>query len=165
MPPRRRPMARGTALRRTGALHRVAMATARRRSGFDRATRALIRDRDSVCQGCGIGPGQAAARGLRLECNHRWASGRGGPDTADNGVLLCGLGNSAGCHRRVDHDRAWALNHGLALHTDIDPASVPVIDWTSARWWLHPDGTRTTARTTSAEPKAAPSSTTPPKTR
>lgn len=145
MPPRSHPMDRGTGLRRTGALKRAAMAATRNRTGFDRATRALVRDRDSICQGCGATPAAAQREGMRLEVHHRWAAGRGGPDTADNGVLICGLGNYAGCHRKVDQERAWALRRGLVLLTGTDPGSVPVVDNDGHRWQLFRDGTRRAA--------------------
>ena len=144
-------MDRGAALRRAGTLRRAALAAAsktrsgRSITGFDRATRALVCDRDAVCQGCGDTPSQAKAKGLRLEVHHRWAAGRGGPDTADNGVLICGLGNYAGCHRKVDQDRAWALTRGLVLRTGTNPGAVPVVDSTGHRWHLFRDGTRRAA--------------------
>ena len=150
---RRAPMPRGKPLSRSGFVRRAAILAAakpgrRRRTGFDQVTRALVRDRDAVCQGCGLTPGQARAAGLRLEVHHRLAAGRGGPDVPSNGVLLCGLGtlNVAGlrpCHWRVDHDRAWALARGLVLPTGTaHTMAYPVTDWAGRAWLLADDGTR-----------------------
>lgn len=130
MPARARPM------------RRTRLAMRRRTTGFDQVTRALVRDRDGVCQGCGATPADAQRAGLRLEVHHRLPAGRGGRDTADNGVLLCGLGNAAGCHRLVDHDRGWAMARGLVLPTGADLADWMLIDWLGRGWLLLDDGQR-----------------------
>jgi hypothetical protein len=140
---KRTALVRRTPLARTGRLRSAAWTkSVRRRTGFDRRTLALIRDRDARCQGCGAGPGQVRESGLRLEVHHRLAKSRGGKDDISNGLLLCGLGNAAGCHRRVDHERAWAILRGLAVATGCLPANIPVTDWADRVWLLDDDGQR-----------------------
>lgn len=120
--------------------------TPRRGTGFTRPQRATLAARDDHrCQGCGRNLAELRHIGLRLEANHRLPLGRGGKSTLDNGVMLCGLGNYAGCHRRVDHDREWGYARGLVLHTGIDPTTVLVIDYHGTHWHLLTDGTRQAA--------------------
>jgi hypothetical protein len=89
-------------------------------------------------------PSQARELGLRLEVHHRLPKGRGGRDVPENGVVLCGLGNSVpgSCHWMVDHNRAEAIRRGLILESGADPRAVPLEDWDSRLWWLLPNGTK-----------------------
>jgi hypothetical protein len=107
----------------------------------ERRFKALVRDRDLwQCQGCGATPTQARELGLRLEVHHRLAKGRGGTDSPENGVVLCGFGNTAGCHRWVDHNRSEAVRRGLVVRSGGNPADVPLEDWDVVSWWLLPSG-------------------------
>lgn len=127
---------RSTPLSRSGFRRRVALIATRRRTPAIDPLKARARDRDLFeCWGCGVGPAAARALGLRLEVHHRLPSGRGGRDELSNLIVLCGFGNAAGCHRRVDQERlAWALPRGLSLPTGADPAALPVQDSRGA-WW------------------------------
>ena len=109
----------------------------------ERKFKALVRDRDLFqCQGCGRTPSQAREAGLRLEVHHRLPRSRGGKDTPENGVVLCGFGNTDGCHWMVDHNRAEAVRRGLVIATGGNPADTPLEDWDVVSWWLLPNGTK-----------------------
>ena len=135
-------MKRGGPLRRRAVL--VRQATKRRKpAGLPQPLRARVLDRDLwTCQGCGRGPAGIRDAALRLEVHHRLPKGRGGKDRIENLVTTCGFGNAAGCHGRVDEDRAWAVGHGLVLLTGQDPAWVPVTDHAGRMWWLGVDGSK-----------------------
>ena len=137
-PLRRTPMRRLTPLRPVSPRKRLAQAA-------ERKFKAQVRDRDVLtCQGCGKGPAEARNDGLRLEVHHRLPKGRGGKDSPENGVVLCGFGNDPrGCHGKVDQQRAWAQARGLSIPSGVQPAGVPLMDWADRWWRLLPDGQRT----------------------
>lgn len=144
MPPRARPLTRATGLAHTGALRRVAFAvtTARpRRTGFGRATKALILDRDGwACVCCGLTVAQ-----VPLTVHHRRNRGAGGsrdPRTNGpaNGIACCRSCNDlmeASAARATEaRARGWKLVHGQ------DPHLVPVVDWAGRAWLLDAYGQR-----------------------
>lgn len=136
---KRSPLSRRASLRRVRVIRRS------RRTGVPRDLRARVLDCwDWRCQGCGKTLGQCLDQGLRLELNHRLPKGRGGRDEFVNLIPLCGLGNTAGCHRLVDEHRLWAVRLGLAVQTGHDPADVPVQDWERRVWHVY-DGWRVAA--------------------
>lgn len=59
-----------------------------------------------VCEGCGKRPG--------ANLHHRKYRSRGGPDTVENALWLCGSGNHTGCHgvahSQTGHDNGWSVN-------------------------------------------------------
>jgi hypothetical protein len=115
--------------------------------GLSPRIRALVLDRDLFgCSYCGDGPSRISDRGLRLEIHHRLPKGRGGKDSPDNLVTICGLGNAAGCHRSMDQNRAAALARGFVLHTGQDPLDVPAVYHDEVAWLLLRDATRIPAQ-------------------
>lgn len=79
-------------------------------SGFPARVRKLILDRaEGRCEGCG------AVKALEL--HHRQYRSRGGPDTASNGLALCGRGNHTGCHgvahTKAGEDKGWSVRSGF----------------------------------------------------
>lgn len=68
------------------------------------------------CEGCGLY--------ARTEAHHRLYRSRGGSSGAANGLMLCGLGNTSGCHgsahTRFGEELGWSVKSGF------DPAVVPV---------------------------------------
>jgi hypothetical protein len=92
--------------------------------------RARVLDRDLFgCAYCGNGPSAISAAGLRLEVHHRLPLGRGGGDDVRNLVVVCGWGNTAGCHAAMDQDRAEAVRRGFVIPTGGDPAVTPLLLW------------------------------------
>jgi hypothetical protein len=91
--------------------------------------RAVVIARDqATCQRCGA-PGS--------DVQHRQGRGSGGRGKAErertNGpawlVVLCGQGNTSGCHRAVDEDRETAEAEGFVIRRngpEVDAATVPV---------------------------------------
>lgn len=139
-------MARGPALKRTGALRRLALvaATTRRETGFDRRTKALILDRDGhACVCCGLTAAQT-----RIVCHHRRNRGHGGskdPVTNGpaNGIACCWTCNdlmeSSAPRATEARARGWKLTAGQ------NPLQVPVIDWVGRHWYLDAHGQRVAA--------------------
>jgi ribosomal protein S27AE len=82
--------------------------------------RALVEMRDQACARCGV----VVAR-HEDSLHHRLPRGRGGENTAENLVLLCGDG-VAGCHGWVEKHRTEAYNLGFLVKTGIDPLNVAV---------------------------------------
>ena len=89
-----------------------------------------------VCEGCGRAPA--------TEKHHRKYRSRGGKDTVDNLLHLCGWGNHTGCHGIAHtahgHQLGWAVNSWA------DPFMEPYTDSMGREWWLNADGTREPAR-------------------
>lgn len=142
---RGKPLARGTApLARSGPLKRVAgkPAKAPRKTGANPDVRALVIGRDqATCQRCG-----APGNGL----HHREGRGVGGRGKVDadrtNGpawmVTLCGHGNTSGCHKEIDLDRASAEADGYVIRRNgpvVDASLMPVRTYRGWRY-LTADG-------------------------
>ncbi|MFF0864216.1 HNH endonuclease [Nonomuraea sp. NPDC003560] len=83
--------------------------------------RSLVEARDQVCVRCGLQVPRDED-----SIHHRIPRGRGGENTAENLLLLCGSGTT-GCHGWVESHRAEAYNAGYLVHTGIDPLDVPVL--------------------------------------
>lgn len=66
--------------------------------------------------------------------HHRVPRGRGGVNTAENLIVLCGTGTT-GCHGWVEKNRAAAYKLGYLVETGIDPLDVPVA--VAGRGWRH----------------------------
>lgn len=138
-------MARGPALRGTGALRRLALvATTSRPTGFDRRTRALILDRDGhACVCCGLTAAQT-----RIVAHHRRNRGHGGSrdpivNGPANGIACCWT-----CNDLMESNApraAEARARGWKLIAGQDPLAVPVVDWVGRRWLLDEHGTRRAA--------------------
>lgn len=67
------------------------------------------------CEGCG--------KADRVEAHHRLYRSRGGDGGAANGLLLCGSGNTSGCHGKA-HSADEGL--GFSVPRGSSPADVPV---------------------------------------
>lgn len=103
-------------------------AKASRKTGASTETRTVVIERDGgTCQRCGK-PGN--------NIQHREGRGMGGRGKADtertNGpawlVVLCGLGNTSGCHKEIDSDPAaeadgWIIRRNTV---EVDATVVPI---------------------------------------
>lgn len=90
--------------------------------------RALITARSGgVCEGCG------AARAT--EMHHRRFRSRGGDDSADNLLHLCGWGNHTGCHGIAHSGRQGALRGWAVPSGWMEPAEFPY-QGPDGSWWL-----------------------------
>lgn len=99
-----------------GACNRVA----KRDNDFSDRVKRFVFDRAAgCCERCGRG-------GTRFEFHHRQYRSRGGDGTAANCVMLCGFGNTGGCHGWVHGNATEAHAAGFALHAGDTPADVPV---------------------------------------
>lgn len=101
-----------------------------------RAVVRQVRDRDGWA--CVVCAGTDA-----LQTHHRRARGMGGtrrPETnqPQNLITVC-----AGCHHRIEMNRAHAYRHGLLVHQTENPAAVPVHTWHGVIF-LTPAGSFTT---------------------
>jgi hypothetical protein len=128
---RQAPLRRAEVPVRTGGAQRPAQPRQRpvRDTGASSETRALCWARDQGrCQRCG-------AAGTNLQ--HREGRGMGGRSKAEaertNGpawlVLVCGQGNTSGCHQAIDLDRETAEREGYVIRRngpEVDAATVPV---------------------------------------
>ncbi len=112
------PLARKTPLSRTAGKHR-----ARRDTGPDRATRALVLRRDAwSCVRCGM-----PVTGRRYSLQHRKRRSQGGTNDPRNLITVCGDGTT-GCHERIDSRRDPADEAaGYTVRSWDDPALVPVM--------------------------------------
>lgn len=100
-----------------------------RKTGASADVRAQAIDRDrATCQRCGR-PGS--------NLQHREGRGSGGRGKADAArtnavewlVVLCGSGNTSGCHQAVDNDREAAERDGFVIRRngpEVDASTVPV---------------------------------------
>lgn len=80
-----------------------------------KVARAIETRSGGVCEGCGQAPA--------MEKHHRKFKSRGGKDTADNGLDLCGWGNHTGCHGKAhssDPPKGWSV------HSWEEPSAIPV---------------------------------------
>jgi len=87
-------------------------------TGFSKAVLAQLKVRSGgICEGCRIH--------RATEAHHRLYRSRGGPDTIENAMHLCGSGNHTGdhgvAHTAVGERRGWSLRSGF------EPAEVPVL--------------------------------------
>lgn len=71
-----------------------------------------------VCEGCGKRPA--------TEMHHRKYKSRGGKNTAENALHLCGWGNHTGCHGEA-HTNPERVIDGWSVNSWDDPASKPVL--------------------------------------
>ncbi len=145
---RGRPPERKTALRAAVPTQRKAPEKAparqppakpRRYTGLSETTRNCVVERDVRCLNCG-----AAA----TDIDHRRGRGAGGQsrdeqqrtDTPAWAALLCGAGNTSGCHGRKESDREWGERNGWRLPRNgrpVDATCVPVL--TRDGWQLLDD--------------------------
>lgn len=73
---------------------------------WPKSVKATIGERSQgVCEGCGERRGE--------NIHHRKFKSRGGENTVENAILLCGFGNSSGCHGRAHSgdgaELGWAV--------------------------------------------------------
>lgn len=79
----------------------------------------LVKDRSfGLCELCGAQPA--------TEVHHRQYRSRGGLDTVDNLVHVCGWGGTLGCHAKAHNDTDSPQN-GWAVPSGFDPARIPVL--------------------------------------
>jgi HNH endonuclease len=78
------------------------------------------------CQRCGARVDGSASS----SCHHRKLKGRGGPDTPENRVMLCGSGTT-GCHGWVHANPREARLHGWLVSAYADPAELTM--WSAPR--------------------------------
>lgn len=69
------------------------------------------------CEGCG--------KVDRVEAHHRLYRSRGGLGGAGNGALLCGFGNSSGCHGKAHSAAGEGL--GWSVRRGFDAEQIPMI--------------------------------------
>ena len=97
-----------------------------------RAYQAATERADGVCEGCG--------RLAPLERHHRRFRSRGGKTTPENLLLLCGMGNTSGCHGKAhsaEPPAGWAISQ-----YDKRPDHEIPADTFEGLAWLLKDGTR-----------------------
>lgn len=95
--------------------------------------RLLVAERSGgICEGCGQAPA--------TEMHHRQYKSRGGKDTPDNLLHLCGWGNHTGCHGKAHQGGGEA--RGWSVHSWDKPLNVPFQDGSGTWWFLLADGTR-----------------------
>lgn len=108
-------------------------------TGITPATRLALHNRSmGRCEWCG-----RADR--HLEAHHRLYRSRGGRHDASNLVMLCGWGNTLGCHGRAHGaapgDTEAALRAGITLATGENPAAIPIRSVVfGIPSWLLPNG-------------------------
>ena len=103
-------------------------------SKFPQEVRDKVAHRSQLrCEGCG-GEGP-------LQLHHRQYRSRGGQDTVENALALCGLGNASKCHGRAHSAEGEAL--GWSVRSRFDPATIPVEHFLFGRVYLCEDGTTT----------------------
>jgi hypothetical protein len=91
-------------------------------SGFSPAVlRALKIRSGGICEGCG----EHAA----TEAHHIQYRSRGGSETLENALHLCGWGNHTGCHGVAHSGRAGEAK-GWSVRTGFKPGVVPVLLFT-----------------------------------
>jgi hypothetical protein len=88
-------------------------------SGFPpKVIRALKNRSRGLCEGCGLAPA--------TEAHHRQYRSRGGTETLDNALHLCGWGNHTGCHG-IAHSGRQGEACGWAVRTGFSTLEVPVL--------------------------------------
>lgn len=103
---------------------------ARKDTGFDRLTRALIWRRDGGrCAGCGV----EITDGMWWSLQHRLPRQVGG-NQASNGLVHCGSATSPGCHRKAEDRTLITRIRGYWIRANCkpvpDPDEIPV-------WYAH----------------------------
>lgn len=79
----------------------------------------LVKSRSfGLCEICGVK--------RATEVHHRQYRSRGGQDTAQNCIHVCGWGGTLGCHARAHNDSENTAN-GWAVPSGFDPARIPVL--------------------------------------
>lgn len=98
----------------------------------------------SACESCGRGLDRSQ-RGRQWSAHHRKPRGMGGSGDArlgepSNGLILCGTGTT-GCHGKFESKRARAIELGVIIDGDHNPADVPVWLYQFGMVLLRDDGT------------------------
>lgn len=130
-------------MNRTNALRRLPAPRRGHATGPDRATVALVLERDGwSCTRCG-GP-TSGERGRGWSIQHRRPRGMGGTRRVDanspaNLLTVCGSGTT-GCHGVMETDRHVALEHGWLIPQTADPLREPVVLGSGRIVWLTADG-------------------------
>lgn len=110
-------------------------------SAIPGTTREKVKQRDNnQCFRCG-----APATNI----HHRQRRRVGGHEMS-NLIMLCGMGNTSGCHGYVHKHPRWAMDEGFIVSSYSDPTTQWVWRWDGARVILHDDG-----GTTIVEPDSA----------
>jgi hypothetical protein len=140
--PRGKGLSRATGLARTSGLNRAVPMQASRKDSIPLAVRKLVYKRDAwCCVRCGL-----FVMGEPHNVHHRIRRSQLGPDSPENLILLCGSGNTTGCHGWVHGHVKDAQEHGWLLESGSDPAAKGVAyateDGGFAVWYLLPDGDR-----------------------
>lgn len=97
-------------------------------TAWPKPVRRVILDRaKGRCEGCG--------RPIPDDVNihHRQYVSRGGESFPENGLALCGMGNTSGCHG-LAHSGALGTARGWSVHSWDNPVEIPV--WRFESWWL-----------------------------
>lgn len=86
----------------------------------ERVRRQVAERSGGLCEGCGVREA--------TEMHHRQYKSRGGKDTVDNALHLCGFGNhaSAGCHGEA-HTNPERTLHGWSVNSWDKPATREVL--------------------------------------
>jgi hypothetical protein len=92
----------------------------------ERDARIVIARSGGVCEVCG--------RAAMQNIHHRRGRGMGGTRRAIHSpawlLAVCGMGNTSGCHRRIESDRPTAEANGWALPWAVEDAgTVPAVLW------------------------------------
>jgi len=84
---------------------------------FTAKAKKTIRERSGgVCEACGKVPA--------AQVHHRLYKSRGGRGNVANGLAVCGMGNSAGCHGAAHS--LFGEQQGWSIRSGFDPLKVPV---------------------------------------
>ena len=137
------PLGRGESTLTRTPLERTPMVTTHRSTGPTRRVVDLLADRAARYTGVDGGVPLCEICGLlrAATAHHRDPRGMGGTRSAAanrpvNLILVCDP-----CHRQVESHRADAYREGWLVHTDVDPATVPV--WLGGAYFLlSDDGSR-----------------------
>jgi hypothetical protein len=144
MPARTKPMSRGSGFQRSPGSSLARKEQERkppRDTGPDRATRALVLERDGYRCVC---PCAQSVIGQRYSLQHRKRRSQGGTSDATNLITVLGDGTQ-GCHARIDSriDPADEAR-GYTCRSYQDPALVPVMVFEASgsgvTVWLTADG-------------------------
>lgn len=106
---------------------------------------------DTISQVCLIRDGYRCFRcgtpvtsGETFNCHHRLFAGRGGQDTLDNRLIVCGSGNTSGCHGWIHGNSGEAAGDGngwaISQFDTRPPVRVPARHWEAGLVHLTPEG-------------------------